>query len=128
MEPAGRHKSLSEFTPHHFAMYYVYVLRSVKDKVCYIGYTHDLDRRILEHHSGSCIATKDRAPFELVYYEAYSSKKDARLRETRLKQFKNSHKELMKRLSHSLEEQSGGGFNSRSDLARSCELAKSRAH
>ena len=49
-------------------------------------------------------------PLALVYYEAYRSLNDAKVREKRLKQFKNSHTELMKRITHSIELiESGGG-------------------
>ena len=47
-------------------------------------------------------STRDRVPFELVYYEAYKSLNDARRREARLKGFKNAYKELIKRLEDSL--------------------------
>ena len=83
-------------------MHYVYVLRSQKDRQLYIGYTSNLESRLAEHNAGTCSSTKDRRPFDLVYYEAYSSEHDARLREVRLKKFKNSYKELTKRLDHSL--------------------------
>lgn len=49
-------------------------------------------------------------PLALVYYEAYRSLNDAKVREKRLKQFKNSHTELMKRITYSIELiESGGG-------------------
>jgi len=98
-------------------MYYVYVLRSEKDKGLYIGYTKDLKARLTEHNAGLCVSTRGRRPFHLVYYEAYSSESDARVRERRLKKFKNSYKELIKRIGNSLqEEKSGGGFNSQTDF------------
>ena len=84
-------------------MYYVYVLKSEKDGRLYIGYTNDLQRRCEEHNLGLSVATRSRRPFRLVYYEAYTSMKDARIRESRLKKFKNSYTELKKRIRHSLE-------------------------
>ena len=79
-------------------MYYVYVLKSKKDKGLYIGYTEDMEGRFNEHNKGLCISTKNRRPFNLAYYEAYSSKSDACIRDFRLKKFKNSYKELLKRI------------------------------
>lgn len=32
--------------------YFVYVLFSPKDRKLYIGYTHNIDLRLLEHNSG----------------------------------------------------------------------------
>lgn len=58
-------------------MYYVYVLRSLKDKKLYTGKTSDLKRRFKEHNSGKVIATKSRKPFELIFYEALKHKADA---------------------------------------------------
>ena len=55
-----------------------------------------------EHNSGQNLSTKPRTPFELIYYEAYKSKKDAMTRERKLKQFKNSYSELKKRIENSL--------------------------
>jgi putative endonuclease len=55
-------------------MFYVYVLKSIKDKKLYIGKTNDLKRRIKEHNNAKVSATKERLPMELVYYEAYKNK------------------------------------------------------
>lgn len=66
-------------------MFYVYVLLSEKDKKLYIGFISDLKRRIKEHFSGENFATKNRLPFEVIYYEAHRNKKDARARERFLK-------------------------------------------
>jgi putative endonuclease len=90
-------------------MYYVYLLISNKDKGLYIGYTKDLEERIDVHNKGLCEATKSRTPFRLVYYEAYASEEDARIREGRLKQFKNSYKELIKRATNSLKDEKVAG-------------------
>lgn len=83
-------------------MFYLYVLKSFVDNKLYIGSTNDLKRRFKEHNTGQNKSTKPRAPFELVYYEAYKSKKDATTRERKLKQFKNSYSELKKRIENSL--------------------------
>ena len=84
-------------------MYYVYVLQSKKNKSLYVGYTKDLETRFAEHNKGLCVSTKNRKPFHLCAYEAYSSEIDARTREKRLKQFKNGYKELIKRINNCLE-------------------------
>jgi putative endonuclease len=65
--------------------YYVYILKSVRKKFFYTGYTADLKRRFKEHNSGEELSTKHYAPFELIHYEAYICKKDAHRRERYLK-------------------------------------------
>ena len=66
-------------------MYYVYVLKSIKDESLYIGYSSNLKLRLKEHFDGLVTATKDRRPLKLVYYECGLSKEKAILREKSLK-------------------------------------------
>ena len=66
-------------------MWYVYVLRSLKDGRFYTGTTSDLRKRLEEHNRGKEPGSKHMAPLELAYYEAGQSKKDAFKREKYLK-------------------------------------------
>ncbi len=66
-------------------MWYVYVLKSLKDGRLYTGATSDLRKRLDEHNRGQEPGTKHMAPFELAYYEACQSKRDAFKREKYLK-------------------------------------------
>ena len=66
-------------------MYYVYVIQSKKDKQFYTGFTRDLENRIREHNEGRVSSTKERGPFELIYYEACLNEQDALAREKYLK-------------------------------------------
>jgi len=83
-------------------MHYVYILKSLKDNNLYIGSTNDLSRRIKEHNEGKVFSTKNRVPFELIYYEAYKSESDARKRERNLKLRSRAHAQLKKRIEESL--------------------------
>lgn len=83
-------------------MYCVYVLKSKRNKSLYIGYTNNLRKRIEEHNAGRVSYTKNHLPWILVYCEVFRSEKDARRRESKLKQFKNSYSELKKRISESI--------------------------
>jgi len=65
--------------------YYVYILRSLKNKKWYTGYTSDLKNRLKEHNSHKSIYTKSRGPYELIYYEACRNEDDAQAREKYLK-------------------------------------------
>ncbi|MDD3648378.1 MAG: GIY-YIG nuclease family protein [Candidatus Dojkabacteria bacterium] len=68
-------------------MFFTYVLLSLSDAKFYIGFTRDINRRLLEHNQGKSASTKPRRPFKLIYYEAHISKQDALRRE---KYFKTS--------------------------------------
>ena len=66
-------------------MYYVYALRSLKDGEFYIGFTKDIDKRLAAHNNRQVQATRNRIPFEIVYYEASRNINDAINREKYLK-------------------------------------------
>lgn len=74
-------------------MYYVYVLKYRTKGQLYFGYTENLKRRFKEHTS--------QKP-ELIYYEAYRSEKDARMREAMLKHHGQTKRRLKERLTFSL--------------------------
>ncbi|MFZ2303935.1 MAG: GIY-YIG nuclease family protein [Minisyncoccia bacterium] len=67
--------------------YYVYVLRSDKDKNFYVGYTENLKSRFEQHQKGQVESTKDRRPLEIIYSEACLDKHDAMHREKYLKTY-----------------------------------------
>jgi predicted GIY-YIG superfamily endonuclease len=69
------------------------LIKNIRTKETYIGYTDDLRRRFKEH--------RDKNP-ELVYYEAYKDKEDARDRERKLKQRGQGVRWLKNRLKYSL--------------------------
>ena len=83
-------------------MFYLYVLKSKKDNSLYIGSTNDLRRRFKEHNQKLVYSTKLEAPFDLVYYEAYFSEKDARVRESQLKRFSGAYTHLKRRIKNSI--------------------------
>ncbi len=83
-------------------MFFVYLLKSIKDDKLYIGYTNNLRRRIEEHNAGKSMSTKPRAPFRLIYYEAYTSEEDAFQREQNLKLQSRAMTGLKKRLMNTL--------------------------
>ena len=62
-------------------MFYTYVLLSEVDGRKYIGYTNNLEKRLLEHKKGEAESTKLRRPFRLIYFEACLNKYDAIKRE-----------------------------------------------
>jgi putative endonuclease len=79
-------------------MYYVYLLKSSKTNKFYIGYSKDLRKRFSAHNDGLVKSTKSGLPWELMYYEAYSSAKAAQTREKRLKHYGKALAMLKKRV------------------------------
>jgi putative endonuclease len=65
--------------------YYVYILSSETDGNLYTGYTQNLQSRFEKHNAGKVQSTKHRRPFQLIYFEACTNKKDAIKREKYLK-------------------------------------------
>ena len=95
-------------------MFLVYIIRNEIGDL-YTGFTTDLDERLTAHNEGRTKSTRGHQ-WKLVYYEAYASEKDARMREARLKRSGKARRALRERLKASLElewEELGAG--------RSCE-------
>lgn len=51
----------------------------------YIGYSENLRERVKTHNAGQVKSTKHFKPLQLIHYEAYCNKKDAKRREMYLK-------------------------------------------
>ena len=76
-------------------MYYVYVLRCSNNSL-YVGYTHDVGRRVRSHSLGLGAAwTYKRLPVELVYFEAHATRRAAIRRERQLKGWSRKKKEAL---------------------------------
>lgn len=83
--------------------YFVYFLKSIKQDKIYIGFTTNLKRRLIEHNKANTGFTARHKPWRLVYFEYYSSKKDAIIRERQLKRFAKAYGQLKRRIKNSLE-------------------------
>lgn len=64
---------------------YVYLLRSTVNRNLYIGFAHDLKKRLAEHNKGLNRSAKVYVPWELMYYKAHRHEEDTRRREKYLK-------------------------------------------
>ncbi len=95
-------------------MFYFYMIQSKKKPTeIYTGSTNNLRSRFFEHNQGKVSSTKRYMPWRLVYYEAYLSEKDARVREQKFKRHGKGNIELKKRLRYSLgnkKKKKGEGF------------------
>ena len=83
-------------------MFYVYILKSIKDRKVYTGYTSNLKLRLKEHQTGQVNSTASRIPLKLIYYKAYSHKIDAQNRERYLKGGGKAKQNLKKQIENSL--------------------------
>ncbi len=60
-------------------MFTVYILLSEKDNKRYIGFTHNLERRLTEHNSGKVKSTKNRIPLKVAPALYFSNVSDCSL-------------------------------------------------
>lgn len=59
-------------------MFYVYVLRSLKDSRLYKGLTQDLDKRLKQHNNGENKSTKGFMSWILIHQEVFETRLEAR--------------------------------------------------
>ncbi len=62
-------------------MFFAYILLSLKDYRTYVGYTNDLDKRLVRHNSGQVTATQNRRPLKVLFYEELPTMQEAKKRE-----------------------------------------------
>lgn len=78
------------FKEYHF---WVYILFDERAKGTYIGYTNDLERRMIEHKMGLVSGfTKEKHINKLAYFEHYKYVNDAIAREKALKKWNSAWK------------------------------------
>jgi predicted GIY-YIG superfamily endonuclease len=86
-------------------MWHVYVLYNPlrSSRAFYIGVTNNLKQRFEKHRAGEVRFTRrDAAGWHLVYVETFVSKKDAVMREQRLKNHGQALRQLKGRISRSI--------------------------
>jgi len=59
-------------------VYYAYILLSQSSHIFYFGSTIDLRKRMREHNTGLVQSTKTHRPWELIWYGAFQTEKQAR--------------------------------------------------
>lgn len=84
-------------------MYHVYLLKSKKKEIFYIGYTNNIEQRLKQHNSGQSEYTKKYMPWDVIYYESFVSLEDAKVREKSLKFFGRTYNHLKLRIKNSLD-------------------------
>jgi predicted GIY-YIG superfamily endonuclease len=72
--------------------YYIYILKC-SDGSLYIGWSHDVDKRLALHNAGrGAKYTRSRLPVKLVYSQVCSSKQDAMRQEREIKKLSRAQK------------------------------------
>jgi putative endonuclease len=84
-------------------MFYVYVLKSLKDGKLYFGQTNNIKARITQHFYGKVLSTKRRRPLKLVGYRTYETRSEAMRVEHKIK----THGDQKKKFINSLFEKEG---------------------
>lgn len=59
-------------------MYYVYLLQSINSpEKIYIGYTINLEERLVKHNSGGSVHTSNHRPWKVVTYHVFTDQSKA---------------------------------------------------
>ncbi len=66
-------------------MFFLYILKSLKDGKLYTGTCRDIENRIKKHNLGLVKSTKNRKPFVLMWKENFKTLSEARKKEWELK-------------------------------------------
>jgi len=69
--------------------FHVYIIQSLLDNSFYIGYTKNLEKRIVQHNTAKSGYSSKKKPWILVYRESFDFKSFAIQREKFLKNQKN---------------------------------------
>ena len=72
--------------------YYVYVIKSINFSFTYVGFSTNLKVRFKQHNNKEELSTKAYVPFDLIHYEAYRNKKNAKRREEYFKTTKGKER------------------------------------
>jgi putative endonuclease len=86
----GKHRDF--FFANLTTVYYVYVLRSLRNRKRYVGSTGKAPpEKLAEHNAGATRWTRHNRPFILVHHEMFDDARSARKREMFLKSGKGRH-------------------------------------
>ncbi len=76
-------------------MYYVYIIKSLKNGFIYVGSTEDVKNRLLRHNSGKVKSTKAYKPWKLLERRSFKTRSEAMKEEMFLKT--GQQKELLRK-------------------------------
>jgi putative endonuclease len=67
--------------------FFVYIIQSAVDGSFYKGFSENPKERLLQHNNHESSYTSTKGPWTLVYLEAFSTKKEALIRERAIKKY-----------------------------------------
>lgn len=70
--------------------FYVYILQSMVDGSYYKGFSEQPFIRLEQHNNRECRFTSNKTPWKLVFIQSYSTKREALIREKKIKKYDNS--------------------------------------
>ena len=71
--------------------YFVYIIKSESFDIFYKGYTSNPEKRLFEHNSNQSRYTSNKGPWKLVYLEKYKTKREALIREKKIKRYNSDY-------------------------------------
>lgn len=77
-------------------MFTTYILKSLIKEYYYVGYSENVQKRLIEHNAKLNKSTKPYAPFKLVHSEEFGTRSEAFEREQQIKRY--NHGEAFKKL------------------------------
>ncbi|MFZ1528355.1 MAG: GIY-YIG nuclease family protein [Ferruginibacter sp.] len=75
--------------------YWVYIIKSKLDGSYYKGFSEDPYKRLLQHNIGESTYTSGKIPWELVFLQSFTLKRDALIREKILKKYSHAQIEIL---------------------------------
>ncbi len=76
-------------------MFYVYIIRSITSGIFYKGFTTQPEIRLREHNEGQSNFTRGKGPWELVYLEEFTTKREALIRERQIKKYNTNYLSIL---------------------------------
>jgi putative endonuclease len=100
----GKPKPIINNIPEKNSKFYVYFLKCwIKHRIeYYCGYTNNLKRRFSEHEDKKVKSTKKYRLVKLVYYETYSTQKEAMRREMEIKKRTSLKKKIISQIKRNI--------------------------
>ncbi len=70
--------------------YFVYIIYSDSHDSYYRGYSTQPEKRLEQHNEGESRYTKSKGPWELVFLQSFPTKREALIREKKIKKYSKS--------------------------------------